>query len=586
MFKRVTTVLLVMFMIIGLVAGCGGGETTGTESTTKTETTKVTETSKETEGTETTETKPTGIGPNMLLLPTMENMGDKFPGSWDNYGLIGRMMLFSRLLRLDSDLKPVYGDLAKEWTESEDGLHYTFTLHENVKWHDGEDFSADDVTFSLKTAMKATQVNNVIKSAILTIKGAKEFADDPSKTAADDIEGLSVDGNVISIDMEKPCGTFLLAMAQFNIFPRHKIEGLDPTTLNSSSFYDWPIGTGPYMIKEFHPNDYALLELFPDYFGEKHIIPKVKMTQMTQADYAARALANEIDFFHINDLATAKAACENPNYEMYFVDIYFVRYFNWNSYGPKGNGVDPFKDIKARRAFAHAIDRQALIDNLMPEQAALINTKVPTAFEYCNKDVYSLDYDPAKAKTLFEESGFDFNQTIKLACYYADQGTADFMDAVCAYLADIGVKAEWILLTGDVTAQLYDVRDYNLSYAGLSAMCVEEAYNCFHSDSVKSGVTKNIWPVGYTGMDSLLEELWVTTDEARRNEIIKELQVIETEEMLWNIPMFSLKNIQVFNKARVNLPEELVLSNEWSNYERYLHKWSLNYAYEEQKKVT
>ena len=82
-------------------------------------------------------------------------------------------------------------------------------------------------------------------------------------------------------------------------------------------------------------------------------------------------------------------------------------------------------------------------------------------------------------------------------------------------------------------------------------------------------------------MDSLLEELWVTTDEARRNEIIKELQVIETEEMLWNIPMFSLKNIQVFNKARVNLPEELVLSNEWSNYERYLHKWSLNYAYEE-----
>ena len=86
----------------------------------------------------------------MLLLPTMENMGDKWPGSWDNYGLIGRMMIFSRLLRLDSDLNPVYGDLAKEWTISDDGMQYTFTLHEGVKWHDGKIFPLMMLHFLLK----------------------------------------------------------------------------------------------------------------------------------------------------------------------------------------------------------------------------------------------------------------------------------------------------------------------------------------------------------------------------------------------------------------------------------------------------
>jgi hypothetical protein len=79
-------------------------------------------------------------------------------------------------------------------------------------------------------------------------------------------------------------------------------------------------------------------------------------------------------------------------------------------------------------------------------------------------------------------------------------------------------------------------------------------------------------------MDRLLEELWVTVDPNRRRQILMELQRIETEEMLWHMPMFALRNIQVFNTARVNLPPELVLSNEWSNYERHFEKWTLNPA--------
>ena len=519
-----------------------------------------------------------GLGPDMLLLPSVQNMGDRFPGSWDNYGFLIRYILFSRLLRLDADLNPVYGDLAQNWTVTPDGMTYTFTLKNNIKWHDGRAFSADDVAFSLKTAMKSPQVNAVIKSAIMNIKGAEAFAADSSKTAAADVEGIKINGNVITINMAQPSGTFLLSMAQFNILPRHKIEGLDPLNINGSTYYDWPIGTGPYRIKEFVPNDYALLEVFDDYFGAKPQIRQVKITQMVENDFATRALANDIDYFQTNSLDIAQAAVKNPNYKAFYTDIYFVRYFQWNSKGPLKNGDDPLNDIRIRRAIIHAIDVQSIIDSLMPGQATLINTKVPSSFDYANKDVYKLDYNPAKAKQLLTDAKFDFNKTLKIACYYGDQGSADLMDAVVYYLGQIGVKAEWNLITGDLVSQIYNNPDYHIIYAGLSAMAPEEAYNPFNSKLIASSVFENLWPTTYTGMDKKLEELWVTVDAAQRKQILLDLQKIETEEMLWHMPLFALRNIQVFNTARVNLPPELVLSNEWSNYERYFEKWTINPA--------
>lgn len=584
--KRVLACLVVAIMVLGLFSACGGGgDTASTEASEKPQIQEQSqpvqskapeETDSEAETAETTEV--TGLGPNMLLLPTMENMADKWPGSWDNYGLVGRMMIFSRLLRLNSDLEPVYGDLAESWEELDNGTKYVFNLHPGIKWHDGTDFTADDVAFSVKTALKAAQVNAVMKGAFQNIKGAVEYMNDESKTAADELEGITVDGNTITFELTQPSSTFLLSCAQFNIFQRAQLEGLDPLTLNTSTLYDWPIGTGPYKITEFVPNDYALIEAFDDYFGEKPEIQQVKFSQMALSDYAPRALANEIDYFSTNDLATAMAAIENPNYEAFYTDIYFIRYFQWNSYGPQGNGDDICNDIRIRRAIIHAIDRQTIIDQLMPGQASLINSKVPTNFDYCNTDVYDLNYDPEKAKVLLDEAGFDYSKTLKLACYYGDQTSADFMDAVCAYLGDVGVKAEWTLITGDLTAGIWDVRDYHLIYAGLSAMTVEEAYNLYQNETLKSGIFAKMFPTNYTGMDDLIEELWVTVDPERRIEILKELQVIETEELLWHMPLFALRNVQVFNTARVNLPEELVLSNEWSNYERYLNKWTINAA--------
>jgi peptide/nickel transport system substrate-binding protein len=496
----------------------------------------------------------------MLLLPSDQAMADRFPGAWDNYGNITRFMIYSRLLRLNANLEPVYGDLAQSWTVAPDGLTYTFTLKNNVRWHDGTPFTAEDVAFSLKLAMKSPQVNSVIKSAINCIRGATAFAADTTRTASDNVEGIRINGNVITITMAQPSGTFLLAMAQFNILPRHKTLDANPLQMNSASFFDWPIGTGPYRVIEFIPNDYALLEVFPDYHGPRPTIPQAKLTFMSESDKATRALANDVDYFQTNSLDVAQAALRNPNYEAFYTDIYFIRYLRWNSKGPLHSGNDPLRDIRVRRAIVHAIDRQSIINALMPGQATMINTNVPSSFPYANNDVYNLDYNPAKARQLLQEANFDFNTVIRMACHHSDQTT----------------RSEWRLLTGDLVPQLFENPDFHIVYAGLSAMAPEEAYNAFHSNTVSTTAWSNIFPLNYTGMDRLLEELWVTVDPVRRTQILRQLQVVETEEMLWHIPMFATRNIQVFNTTRVNLPPELVLSNEWSNYERYIEKWTLN----------
>ena len=519
-----------------------------------------------------------GLGPNMLLLPSDQVMADRFPGAWDNYGNITRFILYSRLLRLNEHLEPVYGDLAQSWSVSPDGLTYTFTLKNNIKWHDGVSFSAEDVAHSLKLAIKSPQVNGVIKSAINCIKGALAFAGDTTKTVADAVEGIRVSGNVLTITMDKPSGTFLLAMAQFNILPRHKTQNVNPLQMNASAFFDWPIGTGPYRVREFIPNDYAILEIFPDYFGAKPHIPQVKLTFLADGDKATRALANDIDYFQTNSIDVAQSALRNPNYKAFYTDIYFIRYLRWNSHGPLFNGDDLLKDIQIRRALIHAIDKQTIINALMPGQATVINSNVPSSFNYANNSVYQMDYNPTKARQMLTDAGFNFNTTIKMVAYNNDQTTRDIMDSIVDYFGRIGVKAEWRMLTGDLVPPLYENPDWHLCYAGLSAMAPEEAYNIFHSSTVSTSAWANIFPANFTGMDRLLDELWVTVDANRRRQLLMELQRVETEQMLWHIPLFAQRNIQVFNTARVNIPPELVLSNEWSNYERYIEKWTLNFS--------
>ena len=138
------------------------------------------------------------------------------------------------------------------------------------------------------------------------------------------------------------------------------------------------------------------------------------------------------------------------------------------------------------------------------------------------------------------------------------------------YLSKVGIQAEWFLITGDITTQLYSVADYNLMYGGLSAMCPEEAYNAFSSDTIKGGATASILPTEPNVMDDLIKELNLAADPAKKADILKQLQALEND-MLYHLMLFAPKNFIIYNKARLDIPQ--IFSNDWSNYERKMEEW-------------
>ena len=506
---------------------------------------------------------PSATGEKILYLA--HGPDDKFQAAWADYGGFFKTALFRRLLMLNEKLEPVYKDLAKDYSVSPDGKTYTFTLRDDVKWHDGVPFTAEDVKWSLKMALKSASINSVFSGAFSKIVGAQDW----QSGKADDLKGVTVEGDKLTIQLTEPVGVFPLVMAQWPPYPKHLLEKEDPAKLHLSSFWEKPIGNGPYMLMEVKPNNYAIMEVFKDYYGPKPKIEKIMLQTMKEDQVVTKTQANQLDYYPNMSLDQVNQILKNPAYKAYPVDILYIRYLQANMTGPDGKGNKKISDLRVRQALLHAIDRKAIADKLFPGQASVINTKIPPGLPEYNKNAVQYDYNPEKAKKLLQEANFDFSQPIKLQYYYTDQQTIDLIDTIKYYWEQIGVKVETSLMKGNLLELIYSKRDYDFLYAGLSAMSMEEVYGLFHTDSPLGvqvfGGAKDKW-------DPLIDQLRRTSDQKQRTEIVGKLQEMESQ-FLWHMPLFSLKQYVIVNESRLKTAG--IYGNEWTNYDRKIQDWEL-----------
>ncbi|WP_135557349.1 ABC transporter substrate-binding protein [Paenibacillus cymbidii] len=510
-----------------------------------------------------TATPPPAMGDKVL------NVGygpkDKLDSAWADYGGFYKTQVFRRLLMLNDKGEPVNKDLAKDYTVSSDNLTYTFTLRDDVKWHDGKPFTAEDVRWSIATAIKATSLNSVFAGAFAKIEGAADW----KAGKADNLKGVTVDGNKVTIKLTEPVGVFLLVMAQWPPYPKHLLEKEDPAKINLANFWLKPIGNGPYMVTDVQPNNYAMLELFKDYYGTKPKIEKIKLNTYTEDKIVTKAQANELDYVQVMSLEQITEAIKNPAYKAYPVDIFFDRYLQANMTGKDGKGNAKIADLRVRQALMYAIDRKALADKLFKGQAELLETKIPSKLPEFDKNATTYAYDAEKAKKLLKEANFDFNQTIKLQYYYTDQQTIDLIDTIKYYWQQVGVKVETSLMTGDLVTLIYNTREYDFLYAGLSAMALEEAYSLFHTDSA---LGMQVLGGDKAGWDPLIDNLRKSVDPAKRKEAVAKLQENEAK-YLWHMPLFSIKQYVLVNESRLKTAG--IYGNEWTNYDRKVETWEL-----------
>ena len=318
------------------------------------------------------------IGDAKTLNPALS---DESTGS-DICGLV-----FNGLLRYNEkfELEPC---LAEKWKVSRGGKTITYYLRKGVKFHDGVEFTADDVLFTYKVYSDPA-VNTPFGADYQYIK---------------DVEVLGL--YQVRVNYKKPFAPALTSTFT-SILPKHLLEGKD---INHCDFNRHPVGTGPYRFVQWKTDQQIVLEANPDYWeGKPHIKRFVLRIIPDQASELLSLLKGETDALGAwtsGTLSPEQYARQTGTpkfsdyYDKYETDQFVYIYIGWNLENPL------FQSVKVRKALTMAIDRQAIIQNVIYGLGSVCTGPfVPNSWAY-NKDVKPLPYDPEKAKKLLKEAGW------------------------------------------------------------------------------------------------------------------------------------------------------------------------------------
>jgi len=209
-----------------------------------------------------------------------------------------------------------------------------------------------------------------------------------------------------------------------------------------------PVGTGPYVFKEWVPDDRIILESNPDYWGDEQ--PKIdKLIYRVIVEPTARLLelqSGTVDFMYnmvIDDIPSAEA---DPNVVVYKVPPVNIGYVTMNQAWTNAEGVEVFRDVRVRQAVAHAINKQAIVDALYPGTGMAAKNFIPPSLWGYNDDFEDYNYNPAWAMQLLADAGypngFDTNLWVMPVSrgYYPDPTKVG--EAIQANLAEVGINAE------------------------------------------------------------------------------------------------------------------------------------------------
>ncbi len=318
--------------------------------------------------------------------------------------------VFEGLTRFASD-GSVIPALAASWEIDNDGARYVFALQAGVTFHDGAEFSADDVKFSIDRAM-AEDSTNAQKALFANI---------------DSVE--VIDANTVAVNLKEADGSLLFNLAWG-----------DAVVLDSASAADTatsPVGTGPFVFDKWVQGDRIELVKNAAYWGESAKLDKVtfKFISEPAAAYSA-ILAGDLDAFPNYPAPENLAQLDaDPRYSVVLGSTEGETILSTN------NAQPPFDDVRVRQALAHAINREEIIDGAMFGYGTPIGTHfAPHNPAYVDLTAQS-EYDPEKAKALLKEAGHDNGLSISLKLpppVYARRGG----EIIAAQLRDVGITAE------------------------------------------------------------------------------------------------------------------------------------------------
>ena len=227
-------------------------------------------------------------------------------------------IVFDRLLNADTSLTPTDGSLAESYEVSEDGKTITFTIRDGIKWHDGQDFTAEDVAWTFKYYP--------------TVPGANAVMTDVMNDAA----SITADGNKVVFQFNNPQPNALTIFSQWAVLPKHCLENVAPENFAADTFWQKPIGTGPFKVETVKLGEYTILTRNEDYFipGTGNI-QKIYMYPSTDAgdeNLITNAKADKIDYAFCKDSSQVQQFHSMEGFDVQTVNVTFPRYIFINMF--------------------------------------------------------------------------------------------------------------------------------------------------------------------------------------------------------------------------------------------------------------
>lgn len=398
--------------------------------------------------------------------------------------------VFETLLIINENNEAVPGQ-AESWTTSEDGLTWTFTMRDGLKWSDGSELNAKDFEYSFKRMADPDTAAPYAETCLGMIDGFEEAAGFPDKdgnpTVEPNLDALNVkasdDGKTLTIVLGYPCSYFdkIAAFAAMSPVQKATVEANGDAWCTSPDTY---VCNGPYMITEWTPSERIVLTKNPNYVGgwdNSKIVSDSITLLLLEDSSASYAAYNSGEAVLIKDVPTDEipSLTKAEDGGDFYVDTILGTY-----YVSLNLKRDAFQDVKVRKALNLAIDRDYVANTIMQGTYTTADSIVGPGVvdengyfhDNGNAPYISADYEAnlAEAKKLLEEAGYPNGEgfpTIEYSC-----NDAGYHVPLAEYLqqawGDLGItltisKMEWSSFTAARRAGEYDVArngwvmDYN-----------------------------------------------------------------------------------------------------------------------------
>lgn len=425
-------------------------------------------------------------------------------------------LIFNGLTKYDKDIK-IIGDLAESWEVKRNGLEIIFHLRKNVRWHDGVEFTADDVVFTYKT---------VTDPKVPTPYGS-------NYGPVEKVE--AVDKYTVRVTYKEPYAPALESWGM-GIIPKHILEGKDIT---SEEFNRKPIGTGPYRLKEWVTGQKIVLEAFDDYFeGRPNINRYIARIIPDQATTFLELKFGGIDYMALTP-PQYKLQTDTPLFKRYFQRFRFPAFgYTYLGYNLQDQR---FADKRVRLALSHAINKKDIIDGVLLGYGTPCTGPFPPESWAYNPEVKDIEYNPEKAKRLLIEAGWRIGKDgifykngrpfrFTVLVNQANDVRIKTAQIIKENLKKIGVIMDIKVLEWQAMLhEFIDKRRFEAVILGWALSRDPDIYDIWHSSKTKEGEF-NFISYKNEEVDRLLIEGRKTFDIEKRRRIYHEIHRILAEE--------------------------------------------------------